>query len=544
MGPLYGQIQFSGLPPLVNQMETISQKWFPNLDFSAYLVDSQQKKYYGLTLEELVDLYQQQEGHINSFTAVCSHPKGKVVRVSVHFFPAPTPHRVRYVIATDSRSVNMAIQQVFTGEEAPTAPGLPIKLPASEILAPAIRTRDAVFAPLRRPFQRPTLTLHDHFFFENAVGADEVVDMVNYLSHRHFNDAPFHLRMETIDGDFHLHLDRRELQYLFSRQGDKRLMLYLDASDGAEQWFTLRLSFHPLASGPNAEVSIISAQAEDILDDLKDILAQENQLVLLPDRHISRQDWSADLLTLGELCQAAKSLSRELLHRVPPVALVMMRSGEILTGLSLYQLQERLTEHLLGVDKLILFMGRISTGQIHSLWLERKENTWAVTIGSLWGNQEFHLKLEHFWQEWGKKILSEAPTTPPKHSQVSSVATLLPISLEHDKKAGLLTSWLNKAGFEPMLIAPKVAHRDWEEVVQVILESDALLMDISLKQPGVIFWTEMAKHAGKKVLLCWEQGSTLPEEFQGWGNFKYPKSRKLSNHELEELAQLLQMASA
>ena len=203
-----------------------------------------------------------------------------------------------------------------------------------------------------------------------------------------------------------------------------------------------------------------------------------------------------------------------------------------------------LTEHLLGVDKLILFMGRISTGQIHSLWLERKENTWAVTIGSLWGNQEFHLKLEHFWQEWGKKILSEAPTTPPKHSQVSSVATLLPISLEHDKKAGLLTSWLNKAGFEPMLIAPKVAHRDWEEVVQVILESDALLMDISLKQPGVIFWTEMAKHAGKKVLLCWEQGSTLPEEFQGWGNFKYPKSRKLSNHELEELAQLLQMASA
>ncbi|MEM9984519.1 MAG: hypothetical protein AAF804_05425 [Bacteroidota bacterium] len=520
-------------------METISRKWFPNLAFSGYLVDSQQKKYYGLTLEELVDLYQQQEGHINSFTAVCSHPRGKVVRVSVHFFPAPTPHRVRYLIATDSRSVDLAIQQVFTGEEAPTAPGLPIKLPASEILAPAIRTRDAVFAPLRRPFQRPTLTLHDHFFFENAIEADEVVDMVNYLSHRHFNDAPFHLRMETIDGDFHLHLDRRELQYLFSRQGDKRLMLYLDASDRAEQWFTLRLSFHPLASGPNAEVSIISAQAEDILDDLKDILAHENQLVLLPERRISRQGWSAEHLTLSEFCQAAKSLSRDLLHRVPPVALVMMRSGEVLTGLSLYQLQDRLTEHLIGVERLVLFMGRISTGQIHSLWLDRREDNWAVTIGSLWGNQAFHLKLEHFWQEWGKEIASEAPRdlTPP--SQVSSVAILLPISLEHEKKSRRLTSWLHQADFEPTLITPKVAHRDWEEVVRVILDSDALLMDISLKQPGVIFWTEMARQQGKRVVICWEQGSTLPEEFQDWPTFSYPKSRKLGKHELEELAGLL-----
>jgi len=309
--PLYGQYAFVSLAQLCEQLAGVSQQWLDDVPFSAYVLTEEGRKYYGLTLADLRDAAPEWSETLRSLTVVGSHAQGRVVRVNVQFFPAPTPHRVRYLIATGEAQRNYAIRQLLTGEPRPALTAALPRLSMQEVIPPALRLRpDALTAPQGQRYRHPTLTLHDHFYLRSDLSADELVDLCNELSQRFLHQAAFQLRMETIDGDFHLHLDRQELRYLFDRQADKRLMLYLDSRDGEAQWLSLRLIFHPLFTGPNVEVNLISAQADDLLDLLKARLGSPLVPAALPDRTWwPRQSCKLDL-TLPDLIGAMAELSQ------------------------------------------------------------------------------------------------------------------------------------------------------------------------------------------------------------------------------------------
>lgn len=515
MLPLYGQYPFRAIDHLQQQLLEVSQRWLKGATWSAYAVLRSDQKYYGLTLAELTDLCRQRPAELASFTVLSSGASGQVVRLNVQFFPPPTPHRVRYLIATGQPQLDYAIRRTLTGEEVPGATARVAQAaPRAEIIAPAPRTRDAIFKPSRRHFSQPTLSLHDFFSFDPDLSADILVDLLNGLSQRYLGEASFHLRLETIDGDFHLHLDRRELRYLFHYQRDQRLMLYLDAVDGHEQWLHLRLSYHPLAIGPNAEVSLLSNQAEALLDDLKATLAAEERPWRLPERLHGTYRFSS--FTLTGMLKLVQAITDRPLPRVPAVAVVIQEQGAPLRGLSTYQLRQNLSEEIEGVQHLVFFLGRISTGQTCLLWFYPGEAGWHLELSLMWGEEEVHQHV--LAQVAAAGAQPQAPVAAPSQG---GQALLLPVVAGDRPREAWWGEVLAARGASAWRIPLQQSHRDWEEVALGLAQAEEVVLDSSYQHPGLIGWAELARRLGRRVVVAVEQGRTLLPALQDWPRLTY-----------------------
>ncbi len=521
MLPLYGQYPFQGIEPLCNQLHELSSDWLGGGEFSAYVVLEGDQKHYGLTLDELIDTGHRWHGRIRSFTVVSSGLGGRVVRISVQYFPAPTTLQIRYLIATGQTDLNYAIRKVLTGESGRLVDHPRPSRPMAEILAPALRTRDAVFTPMRRFFQKPTFSINDHFHFDPSVSADGIIDLVNYISERYLNEAVFHLRLETVDGDFHLHLDRRELRYLFERQGEKRLMLYLDSADRQEQWFSLRLSYHPLATGPNAEVNLISPQAEQIQEALKEALEIEASPSRLPD--ILQRQYTHTQPQLDTILQTVRLVADSLLDRAPTVGLVQWQNGEVLRGLSPYQLRQRVPQNLEKISELVVFIGRISTGQACILWWRKSGDSWQMNASMMWGNIDLAgLTLDELSQGMG---LLEQPSPPATATTVESYFCLMPAIAQEEGRSALWESALEQMGFPSQVLSLQQAHREWEEMVRGILKHEGIVIDLTYQDPRLIMWAKAAAIMGKSVVITIEENRPVPEEFESWPQVAYSLTR-------------------
>jgi hypothetical protein len=519
--PLYGQYAFVSLAQLCDQLAQISAEWLGGAPFSAYALSDGGKKYYGLTLADLTGphLPWSEAGVLRSLTMVGCHAQGGVVRVNVQFFPAPTPHRVRYLIATGAAQRDYAIRQLLTGEPVPALSQSLPRLSRAEVIAPALRLRpDALAAPRGQHYRSPTLTLHDHFYLRPDLEADELVDLCNELSQRFLGQAEFQLRLETIDGDFHLHLDRRELRYWFSRQAAQRLMLYLDCRDGETQWLSLRLIFHPLFTGPNAEVDLISARADEIMDLLQQRLGMDAPPAFLPARHWWQGHSSR--LNLSAWVEAVKDLRQSSFNHVPVQAWVALRDGSTLPGLSLYQLDLRLPQGLAMVHSMAFFLSRLTTGQVLTLWLQREAERegLAVTLGLMWGDEEKQPAVAAWWQRQ-IGLIDEGLMPMGKRSQ--RVAVLATQPGEGPDRSRWLSQLVRAANRTPVAVLAQEAHRSWDQAAAALHGCAELWVDLSFKQPLILFLTELAQRLGLRVQLLVQQGYSIPESVQSLPVLRY-----------------------
>jgi len=511
--PVYGQYTFEALPKLVQDLKAISTRYLQEAAFSVFLVLQDQRKLYGLTLEELSHQYPDWEGHLHSITFVAGSQKGEVVRVSVQFFPPPTAHMVRFVIASGNARTNYAIRGILTGEAMPTIRSTSVRLPITEILAPAIRLRaDALLLPRGRAYNRPTLHLHDHFYFNRDTAADTLVDLLNLLSERFLQKTPFHLRLETLDGDFHLHLDRRELRYLYERHGSKLLMVYIDALTPDDQWMSLRLSYHPLSSGPNAEVSLLSEQADELLDNLHHHLSIPPPVSPLP---VGRYEafhmplWPESMSHIGGVLE---EISRQFLDRTPPVAYILMQDGSQQTGLSLYQLQQRFGGCMHLLKTVVFTFGRVSTGQISLLWMEKTaEESCQLYLSSMWGFEEVQQAVSKYWQAHTpecSRVDEQKPPIPP----ISSLAIWAPSPGLQKNLSAYWASVAEDAEIPHSVFETSTTHQIWEDLIQCMQTHEGLLIDMSFKQPHAIFAAQLMQLMSKPVFLALQKGRSLPEE--------------------------------
>lgn len=518
--PLYGQCAFVSLPHLLAQLGEIERKHLAPVRFSAYLLHHDQRKAYGLTLSDVAAVANQQ-GEWSSLTAVATQAQGGVLRVNVQFFPPPTAHRVRYLIASSDTRRDYAIRQVLTGEPIPSRVATLSRLPSQEVLLPTLRVRaDAFFAPRNAGFRQPTLTLHDHFYARPDLSADALVDLCNRLSQQFLRGADFQARLEMLDGDFYLHLDRLELRYLFARQRDKRLLLYLDSRDGDAQWLSLRLMFHPLFTGPNAEVSLLSPQAEAILDLLRAELATEPPTALLPTRHWWRGQAPAEL-SLAYLLAEVQTLSREVFGSLPAIAWVALADGRQRAGLSLYQLHQGLTGQWAQVRTLAFVLTRLNTGQVLVLWLMRQgaEQPVAVRLGLMWGDKDRAAAVQNWWaqQAWQEETKLKAMQAHlGRH--VALLATQP--TTEPDLMQGL-QALAQRAGYQGTPIQAAQAHHRWDQAAATLHAADHLWAELSYKQPGTVFLTELAQQLGLPVTLLLRDGHHVPESLAGCRVLRY-----------------------
>ncbi|MDX2248550.1 MAG: hypothetical protein SF052_17325 [Bacteroidia bacterium] len=246
-------------------------------------------------------------------------------------------------------------------------------------------------------YARPTLSLTDGFYFNTHTAPETLVMLLNRLSETFLNKAWFRMQLETTDGDFHLNLDPAELKFMYKYRRDTLFMLYMDAITSDGQWVNIRLSFHPLEQGPNGEAEITSHQAEDILQMIHDHIGIPPHEKIIPAALVQRFPFDPESFSVELLTDVFEEISRNYLHRIPPVAFLSVPGGVSYTGLSFYQLGKKFSLYEGRVAILSAGITKVVTGQTLSLMFEfcPHETQPVGTLNMIWGDTR---KQDAVWQ--------------------------------------------------------------------------------------------------------------------------------------------------
>jgi hypothetical protein len=516
--PLYDRFEFESMDLLVLRLKEVSTRFMDRIPFSAYLVNQEGEKTYGLNYEELTGNFKRNQAKIVALSASVSTLSEKVVRVNVRFNNTPKAPKGQFIISTGSNAQNKAIQNILLGawdevaylkakneeESEPKDETIPVDSPGQARSRPVLKYPEFTYS-------KPTITTTDYFYFDVNTAPDTIIMLLNRLSNTFLNKALFHMRLETTDGDYHLAMDRYELRFMYQYRRDKMLMLYMDAATLDGQWINLRLSFHPLAPGPNGEVDITSHQAEDIMQMIWKTIGREQPESTIPERLNERFHFRPQDFEMEQLAKVFNEISRSYLYRIPPVAFLSTLPGDSYTGLSFYQLVKVYQRHIGQIDVLSVGITKIMTGQTLSLMFQFYPNDEAPygTLSMMWGDTRKHQAVKELI--WDEMNLSEyKPGLPPVSLPEIGPATL--------KKPTCLVSmpwetfwsealWdylekgIKKAGFTPTTAKSIYAHKIWEDTMTAITQSDVLIADLSYKHPDVLYKVGIAQAFGKKVIM-------------------------------------------
>lgn len=524
--PLYGRFSFGTMDDLLGRLSKIAVEHLDKAPLHAYLITRSGEKFYGLDQSGLRTCYAEQQANTSSISLFLSHRKGAALRLSVRFHPHRDQASGQFVIATHSRRLNRLIEAVLLGQAPPQAlPPLtvptPKHVPVEEMLRNPQSMRPPAFPrPVQRFFSQPVSTLNDYFFFAPSVSADQLMDLLNTLSQKYLGGALFHVRLETLDGDFHIHMDRQALRYMLSQQHERLLMLYMDAATPQGEWINIRLSYHPLMLGPNGEVDLTASEPDAMLQCIHQFIGVEAPELVLPAQASQRGRLPRANFSLLDLMQTIQWLSVRELQRIPPVALLATHQGVHYTGLSFFQLESIFKRHEGEIRMLAIGINQIQTGQCFSLILHFDDPDWVrFTSNMMWGNEGLHNRvMDHLkqgisWEEPPEML----PVTPPRLSHLPP-SCLLAIPTHAPQGADvqdLMEKVLTPLGYNCVKAHAWQAHQQWEDTMRAMDACSFLVADLSYKYPEVLYQLHIAMALGKPVLLLIKQGSSLPEAFSG-----------------------------
>ena len=410
--PLYGRFRYESSELLIQRLTQISTVALEGARFTAYILTQENEKRYGLNLQELEEILSDDESEINSLSASACSFSGKVVRINIRFNLNHHLLSGQYIISAQSHQRNLAIRDMLEGKwKGGPLPGPDYASAEPQPVIPPLRIRPKLTLPLAGvTYSRPTLTETDHFYFDVNSTPDTIMNLVNRLSLEYLDGAYFHLRMETVDGDYHLNMDRGELEFMFAYRREKILMLYMDAVSSDGQWVHIRLSYHPLLTGPNGEMDITSWQSDGIMNLIYDSIGTEGDddaqpLMLQAHFHFSPSGFS-----LSSLIRLFNDISRDYLQRIPPVAFLSTHTGESYTGLSFYQLGKHFKYHRENIDVLSVGITQVVTGQTLSMMFQFTPAFGPPqgSVSMMWGDlRKHHAVSDLIWKRLGLEPLPE-----------------------------------------------------------------------------------------------------------------------------------------
>lgn len=508
---------------LLGRLQQIARQHLEDAPLHAYLITHSGEKFYGLDLAGLRACYAEHQAETSSISLFLSHRKGAVLRLSVRFHAHRDQASGQFVIATQSRRLNRLVEAILLGQSLPlNLPNDPVPTPKAVPVEEMIRqrqlTRPPAFPrPIQRFFGQPVTTLSDYFFFSPKVSADQMMDMLNRLSQQFLGGALFHVRLETLDGDFHIHMDRQALRYMLSQQHERLLMLYMDAATAQGEWINIRLSYHPLMLGPNAEVDLTAKDPDAMLSCIQEYIGVEAPEQVLPKRATVNARIPQSDFSLVELMQTIQWLSLRTLQRIPPVAFLATKDGVHYTGLSFFQLETVFKRYAAEAQMLAIGVNQIQTGQSCTLVLQFDDPEWVhLSWSMMWGVEKIHFKVRDHLAQWlNWEVIPKAhhaPPPAPSHSTPTCLLALPGLAPQTATLRAMFDEILPPLGFESLNAHAYQAHQQWEDTMRAMAASTCMIADLSFKYPEVLYQISLAESLGKPVLLLIRRGSSLPEE--------------------------------
>lgn len=365
------------------------------------------------------------------------------------------------------------------------------------------------------PFQRfsiPTVRISDAFRFEPNLPGAHWEQLLETISRDFFRGSSYHLQLQTTEGDKYLRLYPREWHYFVSERRDRLWFMSMEIHSGRGEFMKLELDFHPLISGPNANIEVCSSRADELIRRMIDSIGVQEDAAPLEGWH-ETFSFPAEIIDVNFLEQAIRQLSREHLQRTPPIAFLSTTSGISYTGLSLFQLRKLLPQHLDELSVLSIGVTRPMSGQTLSLMFEFSPGYTApfVSLNLLWGSESLH-------QEIRDRICLLFGLQQRKSSTWHGNGTRCSVSLDwRNPDTARLWSSLDQVlrgeGLEPEPLRSLYAHQTWDDTMSAVHDASVFLIDLSEKSPESLYLAGFARSSGKPVVLLTRDQALIPSSF-------------------------------
>lgn len=371
------------------------------------------------------------------------------------------------------------------------------------------------FSSWQETFSRPTLHLEESLYVRKDLSALELTSMMWRISEQYLGEPPFFIQLKTTDGDTHLAMKFRDLPYFFHQQRNRlwRLDIYGQGIDG--QQFFLRLWFHPLSKEANAQIGIVSHQAEEILEIIQDTIGTtpplySEQSCLHQRYHISEKG-----IDMQQLIRELKRISETELLGIPLIASVSTRSGQVFSGLSSYQLLRTWYEHRREVAQVSVGINRLLTEQSLTLTLDMgKGQECKAYLSIMWGDERLQRRIAgllHKRLNW-----SFALPNPSDISDQRAARWAIDVGLEtiEGEIVGIsLESVCSEKGYRSLSIPFSEPHKRWEDRLHALRLVDGWIVDLSQPSPTQWYSLGMAHILGKQVIAISQSPLHLSEQF-------------------------------
>lgn len=365
------------------------------------------------------------------------------------------------------------------------------------------------------PFQRfsiPTVRISDAFRFEPDLPGAHWEQVLETISRDFFRGSSYHLQLQTTEGDKYLRLYPREWHYFVSERRDRLWFMSMEIHSGRGEFMKLELDFHPLVSGPNANIEVCSSRADELIRRVIESIGVQEEAAPMEGWH-ETFSFPAEIIDVHFLEQAIRQLSREHLQRTPPIAFLSTTSGISYTGLSLFQLRKLLPRHLEELSVLSIGVTRPMSGQTLSLMFEFSPGYTApfVSLNLLWGAESVHQVIR-------ERICLLFGLQPRDQHAWNGTGTLCSVSLdwtnpESGKLWASLDQVLRAEGLEPQPLRSLYAHQTWDDRMSAVHDASLFLIDLSEHSPESLYLAGFARSSGKPVILLTRDQVKIPASF-------------------------------
>lgn len=554
--PLYGSFIFGtdlSMSALIARMQQVSERFLENRIFNSYLKTKEGKNHYGLSYEELSELFIHHQGLIHTITASSSTLEGKGVNINIRF---PKENgggngegNGQFVIVGSSQFENEEIRDMLLGNwvekelimEAEPPQELLSTFFTDEPLSGSLGHDDLNDPKIIHPeAARKEFQVHKRvFYFQNGLKAAELVDRIYDLFIQFMDNATFDIRLLSWGGDLHLGIKVEDLRQTLQNLRDQiqKLYILLDAQDGRQ--IDLMLSFAPLPLQADSEVIIKSDRHEEIEHFVLKQFGLETgvaQAKLLP--YKLNFSFDSNDFQIERLIYLVEMIQKDHLPQALATAFISNKGGVLYHDVALDQLPDLFYLYQKNIHVLSLYISRSITGQTLNLVFEfgSQSGSMALQIGSdslqdqlstfIWDTLNLQSYQSLPQPSPGSTLgdltnnLAIKPTFESKVADFNPQLCLLVLSGKAVPMEGMraeIKRALEAAGLEVDESESIFGYLVMEKLWQKLNAASIVIADVSGKSAEVFYALGIAHTLGKKVILLTQGPSDIPFDFK-----KYP----------------------
>lgn len=556
VAPLYGRFPFPPIDDFIQRIKQVAGQHLAPAQFSAYLTTHDQESFYGLDYQELLDTYQEHRRRVRTITTSAASPEGSSVNINVRFPKDSEAGEGQFVIVAESTYANRQMRDMLSGMWVPAGPeedekrkaigrliGLltQIKLWQEEEEREIAQQIEAEEAEKRRRQAPPPLSsIEDSFHFDDETPTEDIIEMLTDLSAVYFDDAPFHIRMITTDGEPYSNIGLTGLRRVLDKRRNLVLKVFADLKSDSGETMELALSFGPMARKHNAELQVISRYSREIralvretLEDSFDYLTTSSSMVHGMFRFDARRfSVEHSIRVIQDVCQ-------DFFNGETPTAFLSTQEGKTYPALPLSQLAKVYHQYQGRISFLLFGVNQTMTGQTFSLMFQfgGGDQPSYGSLSIMWGDERIHQRVQQFlWDNLGLSKYTPQHTRSEQRSAFSSSNSVERKSVFLQNKFRIqprtclvfmpleaywsdalwmhLQQTLRSIGWDSHRAGALYAQNIVDDTWQAVNEAEVLLADLTYKHPDVFYKLGMAHTLGKKVILITQHARDLPPDFQ------------------------------